>query len=109
MADLARIAREQIKRAELLGKSLDARLRAKMQAAPDWIPDEDFRRDFQAINTVIQHSGNSLVRALESNKKNLAGATEAQLEAQFNAEIVRAAETMTDEQWQAMCAARSKK
>lgn len=91
-----------------MGKSLDKRIAVKREAADDWTPDEDFRRDFAAITNTIQHAGNSLVRALEGNKKNLGGLTEEQLEAQFRAEIVTSAQSMSDEDWQRMVAARAK-
>lgn len=106
---LAKTAREQLQRAEALGKSLDRRLKAKREAADDWVPDEDFRRDFASINAVIQHGGTALIRAIEHNKKNFGELTEDQLEAQFDAELVRSAQTMPDEQWQMMVAARAKK
>ena len=106
---LARAARAQLIRAEKLGKSLDIRLKDKQKAADDFIPDEDWRRDFAAVTTTLQHAGNSLVRALESNKKDLSGLSEAQLEAQLNAEIVNSANHLTNEQWQAMVDARAKK
>lgn len=107
-ASLARIARAHIKRAELLGKSLDARVVVKREASEMWTPDEDWRRDFASVTTSIQHATNSLVRALESNKKNLGSLTEAQLEAQFNAEIVQSAGSLTDDQWARMREARAK-
>jgi hypothetical protein len=107
-ASLARIARAHIKRAELLGKSLDARATLKREVSDMWTPDEDWRRDFASVTTSIQHATNSLVRSLESNKKNLGSLTEAQLEAQFNAEIVSAATSLTDDQWARMVDARRK-
>lgn len=105
---LARASRAQIARATELGKSLDVRMKMKREAAPDWTPDEDFRRDFAAITNTLQHAGNAMTRALESNKKDKDGLSEEQLQAQFNAEIIRSAQTMTDEEWAAMCAARAK-
>lgn len=108
LANLARTARAQLMRAETLGKSLDARMRLKRDLSPEWSPDEDWRRDFASVTTTIQHAGNSLVRALEGNKKNLGGLSEEQLVAQLNAEIVAAAGTLTDEQWQQMQDARAK-
>lgn len=83
-------------------------MKVKKEASEQWTPDEDFRRDFAAITTTLQHAGNSLIRALEGNKKNLGGLTEEQLEAQFNAEIVNSAGQLTDEQWQRMQEARAK-
>jgi hypothetical protein len=105
---LARAARAQIARATELGKSIDARMKLKMAASPEWTPDEDFRRDFAAITNTLQHAGNAMTRALEGNKKNTDGLSEAQLEAQFAAEIVRSAQSMTDEEWATMCEARAK-
>lgn len=109
MAALALTARAQIKRAEALGKSLDLRMAAKKDAAEDWIPDEDWRRDFASVTTVIQHAGNSLMRALEGSQKNLGNLTDAQLEAQFQAELVKTATSISDDDWEKMQAAREKK
>lgn len=108
LAALAAASRAHLQRANALGRSLDERMRIKRAAADDWTPDEDFRRDFAAITNTLQHAGNSLIRALEGNKKNLGGLTEEQLEAQFNAEIVNSAQSLTDEQWARMCEARAK-
>lgn len=105
---LARAARQQLVRAETLGKSLDVRLKAKKELAADFIPDEDWRRDFASVTQALKQAGDSLIRALEGNKKDLGGLTEAQLTAQFNAEIVQAAQTLTDEQWAKMCESRAK-
>jgi len=109
LAHLARTAQAQIKRAELLGKSLDARLRACKAASDTFTLDEDIRRDFAMVTTALQHAGNAYVRALEANKQALGGLTDAQLEAQFNAELVKAATALTDEQWDAMVRARAKR
>jgi hypothetical protein len=108
LASLAKTAQAQLKRAEALGKSLDERLKKKREASDEWTPDEDFRRDFAAVTVALQHGGNSLIRALESNKENLGGLTVAQLEAQYSFEIVKAATQLTDEQWDAMKTARAK-
>ncbi len=105
---LAKASRAQLLRAEALGKSLDHRMKVKREASEEWTADEDFRRDFAAITNTLQHAGNSLIRALEGNKKNLGGLTEAALEAQFNAEIVNSAQSLTDEQWSRMAEARAK-
>lgn len=108
LAALANAARAQIKRAELLGKSLDLRLKKKLEASPEWVPDEDFRRDFASITQTLQTAGNAMSRALEDNKKNNSGLSEDQLNAQLKAEIVRIAQVMSDEEWNAMCVARAK-
>lgn len=100
LAALAGAARAQLRRAEALGRSLDLRMKVKKEASDEWTPDEDFRRDFASITNTLQHAGNSLIRALEGNKSHLGGLSDAQLEAQFNEEMVRAAGTMTDEQVQ---------
>lgn len=105
---LARASRAQIARATELGKSLDVRMKAKKDLSPEWTPDDDFRRDFAAITNTLQHAGNAMTRALEGNKKNTDGMTEAQLDAQFKAELVRSAQTMTDEEWAIMLEARAK-
>ena len=91
-----------------LQKSLKERMKIKREASPEWVPDEDWRRDFASATNTLQHAGNSLVRALEGNKKDLGGLTEEQLKAQFNAEIVASAAELTDEQWQRMQDARAK-
>ncbi len=108
LAALAKASRAQLLRAEALGKSLDQRMKAKREASDEWTADEDFRRDFAAITNTLQHAGNSLIRALEGNKKNLGGLTEEQLTAQFNAELSSSAQTLTDEQWNKMIEARAK-
>lgn len=107
-ASLARAARAHIYRAEALGKSLDARMKLKREASPEWTPDEDFRRDFAAVTNTLQHAGNAMDRALEGSKKNTDGLTEEQLEAQLKAEIVASAQTLSDEEWDLMKAARVK-
>lgn len=108
LAALANAARAQIKRAELLGKSLDLRMRKKIEASPEWVPDEDYRRDFASITQTLQTAGNAMSRALEDNKKNNSGLTEDQLNAQFKAELIRVAQTMTDDEWRLMLEARAK-
>lgn len=108
LADLARTARAHLQRAKALGSSLDVRVVQKKTAADGWIPDEEWRKDFASVTNAIQHCGNSLVRALEGNKKDLGGMSEEQLQAQFNAEIVGAAASLSDEQWQRMVDARAK-
>lgn len=108
MLALARASRAQLIRAEALGKSLDSRMKTKRELSPDWTPDEDFRRDFAAITNTLQHAGNSLIRSLEGRKKDLGSLTEEQLTAQFQAEIVAAAGTLSDDEWARMCEARAK-
>jgi hypothetical protein len=108
LANLARSSRAQLALAEELIASLKLRMKMKREVSPEWVPDEDWRRDFASATNTLQHAGNSLIRALEGNKKNLGGLTEEQLVAQFNAEIVSSAATLTDEQWGRMCEARAK-
>ena len=108
LAGLARAAKAQIARAEALGKSLDARTKMKREASPEWVPNEDDRRDFAAITNTLQHAGNAMIRGLEANKKDLGGLTEEQLEAQFQAELIASAQTMSDEDWNKMVEARRK-
>ena len=106
LADLARAAQAHLKRAKTLGASLDERMKAKKEASDSFTLDEDFRRDFAAVTTAVQHAGKCLIAATEANKSHLGGLTEAQLEAQYNSELVKAATTLTDEQWDLMTAAR---
>ncbi len=108
LAALARAARSQLERATLLGRSLDLRLKAKGKAADDFTLLEDDRRDFQAITTTIRDAGSALIKALEGNKKDLGGMSEAQLTAQFQAEIVLAAGSMSEEDWQKMVETRAR-
>ncbi len=108
LAALARAARAQLERATMLGKSLDLRLKEKVKTADVFTLDEDSRRDFQSITTTIRDAGSALIKAMEGNKKNLGELTEAQLTAQFQAEIVLAAGGMSDEDWQRMVDARAK-
>jgi hypothetical protein len=108
MAALAQSAREHIKRARLIGKSLDLRMAAKVKAAEDFTLNEDDRRDFKMITEALQHGGKSLEHALEAEAKANAGKSDEQLTAQFQAEIVKAAATLNDEDWALMCDARRK-
>lgn len=108
LASLARAAKSQIARAESLGRSLDARVKMKKEASELWTPNEDDRRDFAAITNTLQHAGNAMIRGLEANKKDLGGLTEEQLQAQFNAELINSAQTMSDEEWARMVDARRK-
>ena len=108
LAALARAAKAQIARAEALGKSLDNRIKLKKSVSPEWSPTEDDRRDFAAITNTLQLAGNAMIRGLEANKKDLGGLTEEQLQAQFNAELVNSAQTMSDEEWNRMVEARMK-
>lgn len=108
LSALAKASREHLKRADMLGKSLDARLKLRREASDEFTVDEDARRDFAAITTALQHAGNSLIRALDANKKSLSGMTEDQLTAQLNSELVHSAATLSDEQWQSMVDARAK-
>lgn len=109
LANLARAAQAQLKRATDLGKSLDARMKKKQSASDEFTLDEDYRRDFAAVTTALQHAGKSLIAALESNKKDLGGMSEAQLAAQFSSEVVMMAPNISDEDWDAMVAARAKR
>ncbi len=108
LAALARAAKDQIKRAEALGKSLDNRIKMKREASPEWSPTEDDRRDFASITQTLQHAGNAMIRGMEANKKDLGGLTEEQLLLKFQAEIIHAAQTMSDEDWNKMVTARMK-
>lgn len=108
LAALARAAKAQVARAEALGKSLDNRIKMKREVSPEWTPTEDDRRDFASITQTLQHAGNAMIRGLEANKKDLGSLTEEQLQAQFNAELVNSAQTMSDEDWNRMVEARMK-
>lgn len=108
LAGLARAANDQIKRAELLGKSLDARIKMKRDASPEWTPNEDDRRDFASITQTLQHAGNAMARALEDNKKNLGGLTEDQLIAQLKAELIPIVQSLSDGEWNLLLEARNK-
>lgn len=108
LAALARASRTHLKRAELIGKSLDRRLKEKIDASDEFTLTEDDRRDFSAITDTLKHAGSAMMKALENNKRDLGEQTEAQLEAQFREEIIRTAQSMSDEDWQRMCEAREK-
>ena len=108
LSGLARAAKAQLSLAEDLGRSLRNRLKMKKEASPEWVPDEDFRRDFAAVTNTLQHAGNAMIRGLEANKKDLGGLTEEQLTAQFQAELIAAAQTLSDEDWNRMVEARRK-
>lgn len=104
LATLARTAKDQLRRAELLGTSLDIRLKTGMREASkedrSWSPDDSWRSDFNTVTTTISQVGQALQRALEANQKRLGGMTIDQLEAQFKAEMMRAAGSFTVEDWQ---------
>lgn len=103
---LARAARQQIVRAEQLGESLDKRREHLTKEGEiigiAWSPDEEWRKDFNSVNATIAQAGQALMRALEGNKKDLGGVPMEQLESQFKAEMIRAAGSMTPEEWAAM-------
>lgn len=105
---LAVAARAHLRRAEALGKSLDQRMKVKKSVSDEWTLDDDYRRDFAMITQTIRDCGAALQKALEGNKKQLGGLTEQQLEMQFQAEIIKAAAQISDEDWQRMCEARAK-
>jgi hypothetical protein len=60
------------------------------------------------ITEALQHAGKSLEHAIEAEAKANAGKSEEQLAAQFAVEIVKAATTLSDEDWSLMCDARRK-
>ena len=105
---LARAARAQLALADSLNASLKQRMKIKREASDMWVPDEDWRRDFASVTNTLQHSGNALTRALAENKKDLGSMTDEQLQAQFQAELINAAQTLSDDDWNKMCAARMK-
>src|SRR5262245_8518290 len=106
MAVLAQTARAHIQRAKILGKSLDERLKKKAEASDEFTVDEDYRRDFKMVTEALQHGGKMLENALDAEAKQNAGFTEAQLKAQFQAEVIQAATTMTESDWNLMKDAR---
>lgn len=108
MDALARAARAQLKRADAIGKSLDERMKIRKEASENFTLSEDDRRDFASVTQTIRDCGAALIRAREGGKKDRGGLTEEQLAAQFAAEIVLAAPSLSDEDWQRMCAARAK-
>ena len=109
LATLARASRKQLVRAEQLGSSLDQRREYAIKRRVDmngpgeedlpWIPDEEWRKDFNNVNATIAQAGQSLIRALEGNKNNLGGVPTDQLEAQFKSEMIRAASNLSPEDW----------
>lgn len=109
LSRLAGAARQQLALAEQLNKSLKKRMETKKAVAEDWIPDEDWRRDFASVTTAIQHAGNSLMRANEGTKKNLNGMSEDELRAKLMVQLVENAAAIPEDMWQQMCAARARK
>jgi hypothetical protein len=108
---LAKASRAQLKLAEDLNTSLKQRMHVKktVAGAQGWIPDEDWRRDFASVTNTLQHAGNSLMRALEGNKKQNEGKTDEELMEQFVAQLLEVAPTLPEETWQALLIARSRK
>lgn len=106
LATLARTAKDQLRRAELLGTSLDIRLKTGMREASkedrSWSPDDSWRSDFNTVTTTISQVGQALQRALEANQKRLGGMTIDQLEAQLRSEILRMVPSFTPEDWTAI-------
>lgn len=111
LARLASASRSQLALAEELNISLRQRMRVKKDIAgvQGWIPDEDWRRDFASVTNTLQHAGNSLMRALEGNKKNLGNKSEEELRAQLTAQLVDNATALPDDVWEALLAARARK
>lgn len=105
---LAESARAHLRRAQALGKSLDNRLKIKLQASPEWIPDDAYRQDFELVTRTLRDAGACLTKALEGNKKELGGLTEEQLLAQLKAEMTNIVRTLSQEEWQALVDARNK-
>jgi len=64
-----------------------------------WVPDDTWRADFNQVTQATVQAGNALHRALEGNAKKLGGMSTEQLEAQFKAELLRAAAHFTAEDW----------
>ena len=101
MATLVRVSRKQLARAEVLGMALDIRQEKESKTLGDapWSPDEDWRKDFKSVNETLATAGQSLIRGLEGNKKNLSNVPTEQLEAQFKAELEKAAAMFSPEEW----------
>lgn len=105
LATLVRVSRKQLQRAEALGQSLDARRQEELDTLGEagvkrpWFPDEEWRKDFKNVNETLAQAGQSLIRGIEGNKKNLGSVPTEQLEAQFKSELLRAAGSFTPEEW----------
>lgn len=99
LATLVRVSRQQLKLAEMLGDSLRARRNKETEDGKEWEPDDEWRKDFKNVNETLAQAGQSLIRGLEGNKKNLTSVPTEQLEAQLKAELLRAAADLTPEEW----------
>lgn len=103
LAALARAAREHIQRAQMLGATLDHRMKDGAREASRrkevWQPDDAWRSDFNVVQNALAQAGRALQQALESTAKRLGGMTIEQLEAQFKAELTRVANKFTDDDW----------
>ena len=108
LAGLARVARHQLTRAQLLGKTLDAIAEGNRETDPLWQPDDQWRDDFKEITTTISQCGAALTKALEANEKALARASDTQLETMLRQELLKMAETFTPEEWAIVDSARAR-
>ena len=108
LAQLARVARHQLTRAQLLGKTLDAIAEAARDVDLLWQPDDQWRADFKEVTATISQCGAALTKALEANEKALQRASDGQLEKAFKQELLKMAETFSPEEWAILDNARAR-
>ena len=90
----------------MLGRTLDERQREGIRIAKEhgttWVPDDLWRADFEKVASTIARMERAISGAQEANQKQLGGMTIEQLEAQFKAELLRAAAGFTKADWAAL-------
>lgn len=108
---LSKAAYDQLKRAKLLGESLDVRIRTMREAAPggDFELNDRLREDFELVSSSIREAGTMMLRAQEAEVKKLDGLTEGQLEEQLRHEIRACVASMSDEDWNELVTLRAKR
>lgn len=107
---LAKAANDQLKRARLIGDSIDARIKAARAAGElDWQMNDRLREDFELVSSTIKEAGTMMLRAQEAEVAKLEGMTDDQLEEQLRHEIRAIVGTMSDEEWAELVAIRAKR
>lgn len=107
---LAKAASDQLKRARLIGDSIDARIKtARAAGEDDWQMNDRLREDFELVSSTIKEAGTMMLRAQEAEVSKLEGMTDDQLEEQLRHEIRAMVGSMDDDEWAELVAIRAKR
>lgn len=107
---LAKAASDQLKRARLIGDSIDARIKvARAAGEDDWQMNDRLREDFELVSSTIKEAGTMMLRAQEAEVSKLEGMTDDQLEEQLHHEIKAMVAGMSDEDWDELVRIRAKR